>query len=66
MFKICEDYEPFDETVSNVVAWYDRHTRDYVIQLLNKEGFQIGDAIRCPDKKAKDSEVEYLKKTYRL
>ena len=64
MFRICEEWEEFDETVVQIDAWYDRHTRDYVIQLLNKDGYQVGDTIRCPDKETKNSEVKYLKEQY--
>ena len=66
VITICEEYTPFDETAAKISAWYDRHTRDYVIQLLNKDWYQIGDAIRCPDRATKDSEVKYLKEKYRL
>ena len=39
------DYDAqFDETVVTVDAWYDRHTRLWVVQKLNKDGYQVGDA----------------------
>lgn len=43
---VLKDYEvaEFDETVANIDTWYDRHTRLWVIQMLNKDGYQIGDA----------------------
>lgn len=66
MFIICDEWEEFDETVVQIDAWYDRHTRDYVIQLLNKDGYQVGDTIRCPDKETKNSEVKYLKAQYKI
>ena len=40
----AEDLIEFDEAVASVDAWYDRHTRLWVIQLLNKDGYQVGDA----------------------
>lgn len=60
------EYDPeknkFDETVTRIYAWYDRHTRDYRIQKLNKDGFQIGDSIRVGSKEEKDSIVQELEK----
>lgn len=45
MFRVFDDdAEVFDEAVASVDAWYDKHTRLWIIQLLNKDGFQIGDA----------------------
>ncbi|MBQ6679512.1 MAG: hypothetical protein IJM76_05760 [Lachnospiraceae bacterium] len=42
---------PFDDRVVSVDAWYDRHTRLWVIERLNKDGYQIGDAIYVYGKK---------------
>lgn len=56
----------FDETVVKVDSWYDRHTKDYCIQLKNKDDYQVGDSIRVGTKKDKDSEVERLKREYNL
>lgn len=64
--KSIEEYEAFDETVVKIDAWYDRHTRDWCIQLLNKDGYQVGDAIRVGTKAGKDSEVKWLKEQYNL
>ena len=30
--------------------WYDRKQRLYIVQLLTKEGYQIGDSIYAPSK----------------
>lgn len=56
----------FDEKVVRIDAWYDRHTKDYCIQLLNFDGFQVGDSIRVGNKKDRDTEVERLKNLYNL
>lgn len=67
MFKILnENMVQFDCRVASIDAWYDRHTRDYCIQLLNKDGYQIGDAIRCGDKKSKDAIVKEFKEKYKI
>lgn len=34
----------------HIGIWYDRKQRLYIIQLLTKEGYQIGDAIYAPNK----------------
>lgn len=56
----------FDERVAEIDAWYDRHTKDYCIQLLNKDGFQIGDAIRVGTKEDKEHVVAELKEENNL
>ena len=61
-----QDLEAFDETVVKIDAWYDRHTIDCCIQLLNKDDYQVGDSIRVGNKEDKDCEVKYLKELYQL
>ena len=56
----------FDNTVTTIDAWYDRHTKDYCIQLLNKDGYQVGNAYRVGTKADKDSMVNDLKQEYNL
>ena len=34
----------------HIGIWYDRKQRLYIIQLLTKEGYQIGDSIYAPNK----------------
>lgn len=65
-FKINEKVEEFDKKVVKIDAWYDRHTKDWCIQLKNKDDYQIGDAIRIGTKAEKDAEVKYLKAKYNL
>lgn len=60
------DKENFDYTAASIDAWYDRHTRDWVIQVLNKDGYDVRDCIRAGDKKAKDAIVRDLKEEYGL
>lgn len=64
MIKVHGDWKPFDEKVVSIYVWYDRHTRDYCIQLLNKDGYQVGDSIRVGTKEDKDWVVRNLKKEY--
>lgn len=56
----------FDEKVVKIDAWYDRHTRDWCIQKLNSEGYQVGDSIRVGDKVSKDTIVKELKEEFGL
>ena len=54
VFKIVlGEYETpeFDETVVNIDGWYDRHTRLWTLQKMNKDGYQIGDAAYIYGKK---------------
>lgn len=60
------EWEHFDETVTEVVAWYDRHTRDWEIWCNNKDGYQVGDTIRVGDKATKDAVVADLKEEHGL
>ena len=55
------DETQFDTKVARIEAHYDRHGRDYCIQLLNADGYQIGDAIYVGDKYSKDEIVKDLK-----
>lgn len=67
MIKIKDyDYIPFDEKVVEIDAWYDRHSKSWCIQLLNKEGYQIGNAIWVGNKEDKDAVVTDLKIEYNL
>ena len=63
---INENYEPFDEKVAKIDAWYDRHSRNWIIQLLNKDGYQVGNAIIVGSRSSKDYEVRSLKDEYGL
>ena len=63
---MVEEVEEFDTKVTMIDAWYDRHSRNYIIQLKNKDGYQVGDAIYCGNKKDRDSWVKDLKEEYGL
>lgn len=42
--KLGESQYHFDEKVASVDMWYDRHERLWCLQLLNKDGYQVGNA----------------------
>lgn len=58
-------YKPIDEKIVFIDKWYDRHIKMWCIQLKNKSGDQIGDAIYS-DKKGIEIEYKKLKKEYGL
>lgn len=58
------DWEPFDEVVTQIDAWYDKHQRLWIIELQNKDGYQVGDALIGYGKQWKDQTVAELKAEY--
>lgn len=58
--------DEFDEVVVKIDTWYDRHTRLWVTQKLNKDGFQIGDAVYTYGKKDAIKVTEELKAKYNI
>ena len=56
----------FDYTPATIDAWYDRHTRDWCIQILNKDGYDVMDCIRVGDKESKDAVVRRLRAEYNI
>ena len=61
-----DDTEVFDEEVASVDAWYDKHTRLWIIQLLNKDGYQIGDATIVYGKSEAKAVKAELEKEYNI
>ena len=41
-------------------TWYDRHTRSYVIQIKDRAGNQLGNAIYVGNKKDRDREIDRI------
>lgn len=67
IIRIMNADEPvMDYTVTNIDAWYDRHSRSWVIQKLNKDGYQVGDADYTGTREDKDWIVANLKEEYGL
>ena len=61
-----DEYVEFDENVTAIDAWYDRHSRSWVIQKLNKDGYQVDDAVYVGDKETKNTIVKELKEQFGL
>lgn len=40
-----------EQKITSVDAWYDRHTRLWVVQCLDADGYQVGDATYVYGKK---------------
>lgn len=43
--------------------WYNRHTRDWVIQVFDNNEIQQ-ESIYCPDKAIRDNELKFLASKY--
>jgi hypothetical protein len=54
-----------DDSIIQIDKWYDRHTKLWVIQCKNKDGYQIGDAFYS-QRKGAEIEYERLKKLYNI
>lgn len=66
-FRIIDDNaEEFDSIVASVDAWYDKHTRLWVVQLLNKDGYQVGDAQYVYGKAEAKAVKAELEKEYNI
>lgn len=46
-----------------VEKWYNRSSKSWVVQVLDRYGNQIGDASYVHSRKEADDEVEYLERT---
>lgn len=66
MIILHVDEVEFDTKVATIDAWYDRHTRDWCIQKLNADGYQVGDSIRVGTKEDRDHVVNWLRDEYGL
>jgi len=64
--KFNLNFQPFDEKPAKIEKWYDRKTRSWVIELQNKEGFQLGNAEYVATKPEAIAEENRLKKEYNL
>ena len=63
---VDEDAMEFDTAVTSVDAWYDKHTRLWVVQLLNKDGYQVGDAQYVYGKAEAKAVKAELEKEYNI
>lgn len=66
MIKFNFHESQFDETPAIIEKWYDRKTRSWVIQTLNKERFQIGEAQYFGTKQEAINEYKRLKTAYNI
>lgn len=64
IINFSADDTEFDENVVSIDTWYDRYTKLWVIQKLNKDGYQVGDADYVYGKQTAMKETEELKKKY--
>ena len=66
MIKFNFPVNEFDNTPETIDKWYDRKTRSWVIQIKNKEGFQLGEAQYFGTKQEAENEYKRLKAAYNL
>ena len=57
------DYEPKESESFRIEYWYNRHTRDWVVQVFDNNDVQQ-ESQYCPDKSSRDNEIEYLARKY--
>ena len=63
--RIKLDYVPMEEPkVHHVDKWYDRHTRSWIIQLMDESDNQIGDAMYYGNRADADEAYTRLIKEY--
>jgi len=62
------DYNPLykDPIPTKVDSWYDRRTRSWIVQLMDEEGNQIGDAYYTGIKEDAIREEKELKERYNI
>lgn len=60
------DYDNSEQRPVKVERWYDRRSRNWIVQLLDEDGNQIGDAYYCYTKKEASDEEKRLKEKYSL
>jgi hypothetical protein len=44
MRLLIDNTQEKDETITIIEYWYNRQTRDWVVQLKTKDGYQVGSA----------------------
>lgn len=55
-----------EQNVAVIGYWFDRHTRSWVVQLLDEYENQIGEASYCGSRQQMESEIEYLTDKYHV
>jgi hypothetical protein len=63
---INNNYNTEEPKPSSIRKWYNRSQRSWVVQLLDKEENQIGNATYVYSKSEAEDEVNRLKKEYNL
>lgn len=57
------NHEPAEATRYRIEYWYDRHTRDWVIQILDNLDREV-ESEYCPDKAWRDAAIEHFTEKY--
>lgn len=56
-------YEPLESESYFIEYWYNRHTRDWVVQVFDNHNRQQ-DSAYCPDKEWRDSQIQEFSDKY--
>ena len=69
MKKMIIDYKPSDkneeeEKPSYIDIWYDHYTKNWVVQVMNKRGYQVGNSTYVYRKIEAKNTGLYLSKQY--
>lgn len=54
-----------EQTATKIVYWYDRHTRNWIVQVKDENGYEM-DYSYSGNKISRDFEIECFKKEYNL
>lgn len=57
------DYEPMESESFRIEYWYNRHTRDWVVQVFDNHDREQ-ESEYCPDKAWRDSVIQDYSKKY--
>ena len=57
------DYEPLESESFRIEYWYNRHTRDWVVQVFDNHDREQ-ESEYCPDKAWRDSTIQDFSKKY--
>lgn len=57
------NYTPVESESFHIEYWYNRHTRDWVVQVFDNHGREQ-DSAYCPDKKWRDSQIKEFEEKY--
>ena len=58
------DRKEFDTKVVRVVSWYCRHFRTWIVQALNADGYQVGEAALAGNREDMEAAKDAMKEEH--